>query len=1448
MERTNGNGFGPATPGTREKFEDEKRRIIESCFSKREPDGTPLCQLLLSSIKLTSKPVQETYITHLRITEFSTHPATPPPPQARTPDSQKPRAIIIAVRKSGRVRMHKSKENPNGTFSIGKTWNLDDLTHIESFTSPQANPQHREWAGDTGFIVTLVKPYFWLAQSDKEKKFFIASMIKIYGKYTGGLVPELLGFDPRELEQVMGAGKRPPPNIGGQYHNGPPPMRPPQGISSPPSMPGHPNFPPHMPGSHDGPPRATRTPPIRQQPPSGTNSPAGSFDSSASRDRDRTNLRKVVQNSKSQESMSMAVRNGPPGPQAEPPTQPLPQIPNQHGPSRSRDDQTPPMPLPLMRPPSRAARDEQAAQNIPSPSRGREDQTPPERKRPPMDPTRPQDRDLVPAPLIPGTGGPGKKDPVMPPPRSAERAGRKNSTSQGPNHPPALTPSLGTDSTPTVPIQSPEVPKSDFTSGGLNSLPIPSPTVNIPLPVTGKEALTLQTDIEQPSKVSPVSAAAPTSGPQEETSAKGDETTAKDEDKTDEEERPGLGPMIKSPKTKEQVAGAFWKAAAAAAAFKPRRGGAGERLRLAAQKTTDGPDGITDVVPAPPKPDTPKEDSAPPTPDVPARAPQRRSNIPDVKVAVPSINRPLSGQGASSLIKEIPESFPKEPARPVRAVGKDSEYLQSLSVDHRILDNRSEGFGRWLDHFGWIPGEQMQSGNVDDMRADLERELNKTQAGGWLARFQEEDDKVDAIKLGIDVAILECEELDNLLTLYSVELSTLSEDIAYIEAQGQGLQVQAANQKLLKQELESLLETCAITTTDLQVLRTAPLDNIQGLSEVENSLVVLFKAMIKIDPSLGGREPGKAGDSSVDDQALGLDSDYGNMRIVQEKKEMYVQESSHFMQHLIGFMPQQFDLALAETKRALSGALAKRGDSSHHEAGRDVLWKYGPLMLYARDVDLKSWSQMLGIYQEKSHPVYKNEFQTIMMSCRKNARKMTSEEQVWLFTTQIEKQQENVATAARKMTVKRSQTLARALRSPLSEGKADRQKAGSGTLPWEVFSAVLDELLPLVEMEQNFIIDFFHATTLEQTDFPDAVASSTPQDRGGGDLKKHRIMEPDRDLARRVTRSMETIFSFLDHDLQKLMEWVISQDPLQGVGMFVAVEKKMADISQTNQDFINTIFQKQHGLLGGRFRKFVDDQIRAIEETKVKIHKRKGVIHFIRVFPAFSTVVENMLVGIDPNLPIRRTVDREYDRMLKSMFDSLLVIARENPAVGVTSGGGDPEDKEALNFHILLIENMNHFVEETDTRGLDVLEIWKNNASREYHEHMGLYLNAVMRRPLGKLLDHLENIEAQLQSGKAPNLIAAQPSNTKTIFNKILGNYDSKEVRKGIEALRKRVEKHFGDADDPALSRDLVANVIRESEKFYVDVESRIGRIITDVYEGDVLFEWPRADVKAAFK
>ena len=119
------------------------------------------------------------------------------------------------------------------------------------------------------------------------------------------------------------------------------------------------------------------------------------------------------------------------------------------------------------------------------------------------------------------------------------------------------------------------------------------------------------------------------------------------------------------------------------------------------------------------------------------------------------------------------------------------------------------------------------------------------------------------------------------------------------------------------------------------------------------------------------------------------------------------------------------------------------------------------------------------------------------------------------------------------------------------------------------------------------------------------------------------------------------------------------------------LERKLADIAQSNQDFLNTALQKVHGTLLVKFKRFVEEQIRAIEDTKVKIKKRKGVISFMRVFPPFSAAVENMLATVEPGLGIRRTVDGEYERILKSMFDSLKVIARENPSATVAATTSD---------------------------------------------------------------------------------------------------------------------------------------------------------------------------------
>jgi hypothetical protein len=307
----------------------------------------------------------------------------------------------------------------------------------------------------------------------------------------------------------------------------------------------------------------------------------------------------------------------------------------------------------------------------------------------------------------------------------------------------------------------------------------------------------------------------------------------------------------------------------------------------------------------------------------------------------------------------------------------------------------------------------------------------------------------------------------------------------------------------------------------------------------------------------------------------------------------------------------------------------------------------------------------------------------------------------------------------------------------------------------------------------------------------------------------------------------------------------------QGVGIIAAIERKLLEVEETSQEFLARTLQKSHSRLAGLFNKFLDEQIRAIEDTKVKISKRKGVIAFIRIFPSFSTALETMLASAE-GLEVRETVNSAYNRINKTMFESLKVIARENPsATNSAAAMGDPEDKEALNYQILLIENMNHYLEEVDAKNNPVLEEWKEKAAQEFNEHLTLYLGAVIRRPLGKLLDFLESTESQIASlppGTTPSSIAARASHSKLTFKRLLAAYDGKEIRRGIETLKKRVEKHFGDADDPALSRGLVAKVLDACERYYEGVEKRIERCSVDVYDGEANVEWSRADVNTSFR
>ena len=202
----------------------------------------------------------------------------------------------------------------------------------------------------------------------------------------------------------------------------------------------------------------------------------------------------------------------------------------------------------------------------------------------------------------------------------------------------------------------------------------------------------------------------------------------------------------------------------------------------------------------------------------------------------------------------------------------------------------------------------------------------------------------------------------------------MNEDIAYIEAQSQGLQVQTANQKILQAELQSLLDTISISSEDLGSLREASLESPRGLEQIEKSLVMLFKAMITIDPSLSLSGPRASEDGSVRSGKPGGfgNSEIGSMRVLQEKKDVYKNESVQFLRRLKPFLQVKFGAAIDETRKALEhekGSNLTRAagkaklDPRNHDLSRSLLWRYSPLMLFSREVDRIEWEELMKTYE-----------------------------------------------------------------------------------------------------------------------------------------------------------------------------------------------------------------------------------------------------------------------------------------------------------------------------------------------------------------------------------------------------------------------------------------------------------------------------------------------------
>ena len=359
--------------------------------------------------------------------------------------------------------------------------------------------------------------------------------------------------------------------------------------------------------------------------------------------------------------------------------------------------------------------------------------------------------------------------------------------------------------------------------------------------------------------------------------------------------------------------------------------------------------------------------------------------------------------------------------------------------------------------------------------------------------------------------------------------------------------MQTANQKLLQSELHSLLETISIDRRHLAPLRRASLASSDGIETIESCLLRLYKSLTTIDPAIKQSNGSKTFQATpISDQT----SELSSMQAVQERKEAYIGESMLFLD----LFQQHMDTTFAHAFRGIEDIIDRRTggspigttgiDIGAYDSIRSSLWIYSPLVLFAKEVSTTAWTTILQSYQSRANNVFRKDMESNPSAWMALARKPTGEEDDILFSSYHERDADGISGTARKLTVKRSQTLARSLRSATGDKISTVDRSQTGKLhPAEAFASSLDETIPAIFREQNFIVDFFHASSVTNIDFEDAIKVPSEK-RKGSDLAQRKLFEADRALAKQVFDVMEGIFGFWTKSLDIMIKRTTKCDRL----------------------------------------------------------------------------------------------------------------------------------------------------------------------------------------------------------------------------------------------------------------------------------------------------------------
>ncbi|EMR09947.1 hypothetical protein PNEG_01705 [Pneumocystis murina B123] len=749
----------------------------------------------------------------------------------------------------------------------------------------------------------------------------------------------------------------------------------------------------------------------------------------------------------------------------------------------------------------------------------------------------------------------------------------------------------------------------------------------------------------------------------------------------------------------------------------------------------------------------------------------------------------------------------------------DYEIIKSPSND-KDADDIINHIDQILDSFDWTALE-----NVAKLEEKLKDELSDLESEN-IQRIIESNNKMKELSENLQPSIKECKKLNSILSLYSAELNSLKDDIFHIEIQNRGLQVQAANQKKLALELQNLLDTLSINVNDLEPLKKASFESTAGIMDIEKSLTFLYKAL-KIPASETDNE------KPADDIA-----------IMKNKRAEYEKESNDFLSRLAQYLSNKFQTELSNLiyKDYSPTLKVLRPHLVSHTSTYMSFYRYQSFMLYAKQINHSMFSIFQECYIKYTREFYNNNFEKFFNIWKTIIKKISLEENEFLFTSIKETSSQGMINI-KAGNIKRSVTTFKTYRAPIIDSWKEENQEAKVTAS-EAFFCLIKEIVTAITQEQNFITSFFHLISIKKQDYTELVSWNNNQDDIADLLRKKRPVESNKSMAKLVLNMMSKIMNFLHDNLLTFGEFCCKSDPMCILENIRSLEKFLLEWEKTDQEYLIRILNKLYFKHIEFFHMFIDTQVQAIESVRMIGKRKQGVLSFFRIFPDFVEKYIKQNPGSD-NIEINELLDKALEKLNHAMFKTFNMLSEDTYNLSNILKV-DSEDKELLYYHIMVVENMFYYLQELRKKDIFILDLYIENANIKYQEHLNLYIENVIKRPLGRIMEFSESIDALLKT-KTIEEIKNRMSFSVASLKRIMISYDIKEVLKGIETLYKRVEKHFRNEENPYFEQ-LIAVVWNRINDEYREKVKRFHQLVENYYKTDGIYiNWTYDDLESSF-